>query len=71
MSIKNEVKSLCAKKGITLSQIAEELGKKLNKKYTLGNLSKKLTYGSIKYIEIELIAEILGYDINFTEKQNR
>ncbi len=68
MNIKNEVKSLCAKKGMTLTKLAEELGNKLNKHYTLGNLSKKLTYGSIRYTEIELMAEILGYEINFTEK---
>ena len=68
MNIKNEVKSLCAKKGMTLTKLAEELGKKLNKTYTLGNLPKKLTYGSIRYTEIELMAEILGYEINFTEK---
>ena len=71
MNIKNEVKSLCAKKGMTLTKLAEELGKKLNKHYTLGNLSKKLTYGSICYTEIELMAEILGYEINFTEKQQK
>ena len=53
---------------MTLTKLAEELGKKLNKHYTLGNLSKKLTYGSIRYTEIELMAEILGYEINFTEK---
>ena len=68
MSIKNEVKLLCARRGVTLTKLAEELGKELNKTYTLGNLSKKLTYGSIRYTEIELIAEILDYNINFTEK---
>lgn len=67
MKCRNEIKSICAKQGITLTKLAQKLGAKMNKKYTLGNLSKKLNSGKIPFCEMELIAEILGYSLEFVE----
>ncbi len=41
---------------------------KLNKSYSIANLSNKLRKGSITYEEIKLIADILGYEVKFIEK---
>jgi len=67
MKCRNEIKSICAKQGITLTKLANKLGEKMNKKYTLGNLSKKLNSGKIPFCEMELIVEILGYSLKFVE----
>lgn len=69
MKCRNEIKSICAKQGLTLTQLATKLGERMNKKYTLGNLSKKLNSGKIPFCEMELIAEILGYSLEFVKTE--
>ena len=56
---------------LTLTQVASLLSEKLNKKYSLNNLSQKLRKETIPYREIKLIAEILDYDIRFIDKRTR
>ncbi len=64
-----DVKMLAAKKNISLTYIAQYLSQKLNKKYTLNNLSNKLHSDTIKYSEMKLIAEALGCELIFKEKE--
>jgi len=66
--IKNEVKKALLDANFSLTELAEAMGKKLNKKYSLNNLSNKLRNETITYREMKLIAEILGYDLGFTKK---
>lgn len=63
--ILNEIKNLVADRDITLTKLAEKMGKKLGRKYSLASLSQKLRNGTISYREIMLIAEILDYKIIF------
>ena len=63
MEIINEIKSLAAEKGVTLTYIAEQLSVILNKNYTVNNLSRKLRLSRIRYSEIKLILGILGKKI--------
>ena len=42
MEIRNEVKMLLAKKGLTLTYLAKYLTEKTGRKYSLDTLSKKL-----------------------------
>ena len=60
---------LAAKKGITLTSIAKYLSENSDKKYTLDGLSKKLRADTIKYSEMKLIAEALGCELIFKEKE--
>ncbi len=69
MNAINEVKMLAAKKGITLTSIAKYLSENSDKKYTLDGLSKKLRADTIKYSEMKLIAEALGCELIFKEKE--
>lgn len=64
----NEIKKLLLDVNISLTELANSLGKRLNKNYSLNNLSGKLRKETITYKEIKLIADILGYDITFTPK---
>ena len=70
-SIRAEIKILLAKKGWTLEKLAQEMGKRLDKKYTANNLTKKISKETIPYREIKLIADILGYDIEFVNRDKK
>ena len=70
-SIRAEIKILLAKKSWTLEKLAQEMGKRLDKKYTANNLTKKISKETIPYREIKLIADILGYDIEFVNRDKK
>lgn len=70
MEIINEIKSLAAEKGVTLTYIAEQLSVILDKNYTVDNLSKKLRLNRIRYSEIKLILDILGKEIVICDKED-
>lgn len=63
MRIITELKEILYAKGLTLKFIAQELEKRLNKPYTLANLSNKLRNETITYREMKLIAEIIGSNL--------
>lgn len=69
--ILNEIKNLVADRDITLTLLAQKLGKKLGRKYSLASLSQKLRNGTIPYSEIRDIAEILEYKIIFYDLKKR
>ncbi len=56
-------------RGSNISKLAALLGEKLNKKYTRQNLSNKLRAGTLRYDEMLVIADILGFEIKFEEKK--
>ena len=64
----NEVKKILLDANVSLTELAEAMGKRLNKSYSLSNLSGKLRKETITYKETKLIADILGYDLKLTEK---
>lgn len=59
MRIITELKEILYHKGLSLKFVAEELSKKLDKSYSLANLSNKLRNETITYKEMKLIAEII------------
>ncbi|MBR5304627.1 MAG: hypothetical protein IKU37_07370 [Candidatus Gastranaerophilales bacterium] len=63
MNAINEVKMLVAKKGTTLTFLAEYLTKNSDKKYSIDTLSKKLRANTIRYSEMKLIAQALDMEI--------
>lgn len=63
MAVREEIKSLLAKEGYTITRIADEMTKKVGKKYTVKGLSQKLANNTLKYEEFRQIVEILGYSI--------
>lgn len=63
MRIITELKEILYAKGLTLKFVAHELEKRLNKPYTLANLSNKLRNETITYREMKLIAEIIGSNL--------
>lgn len=68
MNAINEVKMLVAKKGLTLTYLANYLTEHSDRKYTLDTLSKKLRSNMIRYAEMKLIAEALDMTLAFQDK---
>ena len=64
-----DLKKILLDVNVSLTELAEELGKRLNKKYTMQNLSNKLRNETITHREMLLIADILGYELKFTPKK--
>ena len=66
MSIMNELKKVLLDVNISLTELAQALSKRLNKPYSMQNLSNKLRNETITHREMLIIADILGYDLKFT-----
>lgn len=62
------VKVLLTRECLRQKELVEILREKTGKKYTQDGLSHKLSRGTISYNEVQLIADILGYDIEFKKR---
>lgn len=58
-----------AQKGVTLTYLASYLSEHYKKPYSVHNLSNKLRANTIKYSEMKLIAEALGMELKFMDKE--
>ena len=65
MDVKNEIKSLIAKKATTLKQVCLELEEKKKISLKPNNLTNKFKRKTVKYSEVENILDILNYHIEF------
>lgn len=61
--LRRQVKAMIVAKGYTMEKLAEELNAKYYTKESKANLSNKLKRGSLRYIDMQRIADILGYTI--------
>jgi hypothetical protein len=68
MEIKNEIKSILAGSGWTMTDVVKELNNKYDRNDSVQNLSKKLTKETIRYKEIKEIADVMGYELNWVKK---
>jgi len=69
VGLREEIKSRIAIKDMTMTEVVNELNERLDKDYSLANFSSKLSRSTLKYEEIEEIADILGYEIKWVEKE--
>ena len=67
--LRREVKGMIVAKGYTVDKLAEELNARYGAKESKANLSNKLKRGSLRYIDMQRICEVLGYYIDI--KQHR
>ena len=61
--VKEQIKYLAAKKGLTMIKLKEEVNLKYNKHDSIRNLGNKLRNGTFRLSEFTEITDILGYDI--------
>lgn len=64
-----KIKSMLAHREYTIEKMADELATKFYLKETKNNLWNKLKRGSLRYVDIQRIAEILDYEIDIRPKQ--
>lgn len=57
------IKSKLAENGLNISKLAEMLGT------SHANLSKKIKIASLNYIDLNHIADLLGYDIQWIKRK--
>lgn len=67
VSARETVKILLFKRGMTMTTLAEKLSELTGKKYSRQNLSGRLANGYLRYNEMEQIAKILEYKIEFND----
>lgn len=65
MALKEDLKSLMIKSGWSMTSVVNEINERNNTDYTLQNFSAKLSRGTLKYVEVEQILEIIGYRIEW------
>lgn len=61
--LKRKVKAMIVEKGYTMEKLADDLNEKYFTKESKANLSNKLKRGSLRYIDMQRIVDILGYTI--------
>jgi hypothetical protein len=65
MISREQVKILLVKENMSITELARKMTAFTGKSYTQQGLSNKLSRDTLRYSEISIIAEILGYKINF------
>lgn len=68
LNAKEIIRILLSRENVKQKDLAEILTLKSGKKYTPGSLSQKINRGTISFNEVALIADILGYQINFDKQ---
>lgn len=61
LEVREQIKTLLAQKGLKLRDLAEKL------KCTPNSLTQRMGRGSITYNEMLVIADVLGYKIQFID----
>ncbi len=63
MDARTQIKTALIERDMKLTELHKLLKEKYNKTYTLQNLSSKINRNSLKYTEVQEIANILQFDI--------
>ena len=63
MNLKNEIKARIIESGYTMEQTVSDLSRTHGWSASVSNLSNKLRRGSIRYCEVQDLADVLGYEI--------
>lgn len=54
---------------MTMTELCKKMSERLQQPYTIHNISGKLKRDSIKYSEIKLLYDILGYELILRKKK--
>lgn len=70
-NLKKLIKLMLTTEGYTMDMLANELNEKHGTKESKANISNKLNRGTYRYIDIQRIANILGYEIELKKPDRR
>ena len=68
MTATEQVKILLVKEHLTVKELAVLLNENTNKPFSQQGLLHKLSRGTLRYDEVALIADVLGYEIKIEKK---
>lgn len=68
MDVKKAINILAAKEGINASEVVRRLAKYTGKDISTTSFLTRMNTGTIRYNEVDKIAEMLGYEIEFVKK---
>lgn len=69
INIHNLIKSYTSLNGISMTRLAQLMSEKTGKNYTLPSLLSKLKIESLSLKEAYIIADILGYNLEFIKRK--
>jgi len=69
-NIKNEVKSMIVRSGLTMQQVVDMLSDEYGRSDSVSNFSNKLARGSLRYPEVLELADVMGYDIVWVKRRD-
>jgi len=70
MTIRSKIKAILSYENSTFTELAAKLSARYNKKIEVNSISQKLIRNTIKYVEVDEILDVLGYDIVFQKRKN-
>ncbi len=69
MDLKTFIKILCAYGAINYEKAAEILAEKTGKHYTKDSFSSKIYKGTLRFNEVYILADALGYDLTLVKRK--
>ena len=63
MTAKEVVKIMLIKRNLTVANLAEKMTEYIGQKYTQSSLASKISRGTLRFDEVEIIAKILDFKI--------
>ena len=71
MNIRNEIKAIMIREGMTMSEVVTKMADQYGWSASVPNLSGKLRRGSLRYQEAVELADALGYDLVWQKRKER
>ena len=68
MDTKQQLKHLLLMSDMTMTELCHQMSKRIGKPYSIHNISGKLYRDTIKYSEIKILYDILGYELILKKK---
>ena len=69
MGIREEIKSIIVREGMSMSEVVDKLYDDYDWSRSVPNFSGKLRRGSLRYKEAMELADVLGYDIVWKKRK--
>ena len=71
MNVKNEIKSIIVRSGMTMQQVVDLLSEEYGWSDSISNFSNKLSRGFLRYREAIQLADVMGYDLIWQKRRDR
>ena len=69
--IKNFIKARIIEEGYTMEEVVQRLCEEYQWSRSLSNFSGKLSRGTLRYMEAQQLADVLGYEIVWKKRGDR